>query len=75
MELFYVSLLSLFILLVSVSLHFLFYKNKSASGGTERMAVLGRAGILSPAGRVPGIHIRPPVRQRFSGRTFSGRRP
>ncbi|KAI3443475.1 hypothetical protein Pfo_000140 [Paulownia fortunei] len=33
MELFYVSLLSLFVLLVSVSLHFLFYKNKSASGG------------------------------------------
>ncbi|KAL6575291.1 hypothetical protein OROMI_012576 [Orobanche minor] len=30
MESFYVSLLSLFVLLVSLSLHFLFYKNKSA---------------------------------------------
>ncbi|KAK4414914.1 Beta-amyrin 28-monooxygenase [Sesamum alatum] len=33
MELFYVSLLSLFILVVSLSLHFLFYKNKSGAGG------------------------------------------
>ncbi|KAK3015544.1 hypothetical protein RJ639_006226 [Escallonia herrerae] len=35
MELFYVSLLCLFVLLVSLSLHFLFYKNKSGlSGGS-----------------------------------------
>ncbi|KAM7477440.1 hypothetical protein LguiA_025653 [Lonicera macranthoides] len=35
MEVFYVSLLSLFVLLVSLSLHFLFYKNKSGLSGSN----------------------------------------
>ncbi|KAL0440141.1 UNVERIFIED_CONTAM: Beta-amyrin 28-monooxygenase [Sesamum latifolium] len=50
MELFSVSLLSLFILLVLICLHFLFYKNKSASGGPPA----GKNGMARSRGE-PGI--------------------